>query len=144
MYSRIFLDANIFLDAVDVRRPTHEISTRVIGFLLQHKHIQLFTSCDLITTIYYILAKTDASKALAQIEKLNTFTTIIDFSNSEITLTCKLMQSDRDYSDLEDTLQYILAQKAQCDLILSNDTDFVSKEITLMSTTAFSTKFLDA
>jgi len=47
------------------------------------------------------------------------------------------MQSNTKHKDLEDTIQYVMAKKAGCDLILSNDRGFVSPDIALMSTEKF-------
>jgi len=47
------------------------------------------------------------------------------------------MLQDSDYKDLEDTVQYILAQKTQCDLIVSNDENFISKNLKLISSSDF-------
>jgi len=43
------------------------------------------------------------------------------------------MIQDSSYSDLEDTIQYILAKKLKCDFIISNDKNFISKDIKLLS-----------
>ena len=67
---------------------------------------------------------------------------VIDFSNKEIAQTCKLMKEDESYKDLEDTLQYVLAKKENCDMIISNDKKFASKEIELLSSTAFIKKYI--
>ncbi|MEA2028362.1 MAG: PIN domain-containing protein [Campylobacterota bacterium] len=132
MYKRVFIDANIFIDANDNSRKSYEESFEIVPYLLENG-IGIYTSCDLITTIYYILAKEDRAKALDSIEQINQFCTVIDFDNKEVQLCCDLMRSDSNFTDLEDTLQYILAQKTQCDLIISNDARFYSKEIELMS-----------
>ena len=52
------------------------------------------------------------------------------------------MLEDSDYNDLEDTIQYILALKENCDLILTNDKNFISKEIPMMSSEEFLEKYL--
>ncbi|MEA2112201.1 MAG: hypothetical protein U9P71_09175 [Campylobacterota bacterium] len=57
--------------------------------------------------------------------------------------TCKLMREDKNYKDLENTLQVVLAQKEQCDLIISNDKDFYSRDIELITSTLFCEKFLE-
>jgi len=62
---------------------------------------------------------------------------IIEFSNKEVEETCNLMLEDSDYKDLEDTIQYIMAKKYECDLIISNDKNFMSKDIKLMSSEEF-------
>jgi len=91
----------------------------------------------LITTIYYIDSKEDTHQALLHIQDINTTLKVIEFSNKEITETCNLMLQDKDYQDLEDTIQYIMAKKEKCDLIISNDKNFISKDIRLMSSEEF-------
>ncbi len=139
MYKRIFLDANIWLDHLDANRPYHSVSKMSIEYCLEHD-IELFTSCDIIMTIYYINNRFNKKSALKNIEKINQLCKVTDFSNQEVTITCGLMQKDLEYLDLEDTIQYILAQKEQCDLILTNDKRFVSKDIDKMTTEMFSQK----
>ena len=55
---------------------------------------------------------------------------------------CRLMLEDERFVDLEDTLQYLLAKKENCDLIISNDEEFVSKDIPHISSKEFCMKFL--
>ena len=141
MFSKVFIDANIFIDLNDDSRKSYEESLKILTFLV-NSNIAICTSCDLITTIYYILAKKSKSNALKSIMKLNKICNIIDFSNKEVAQTCQLMNEDEDYVDLEDALQYILAQKEQCDVIVSNDRGFVSKKIELLSSEAFIKKYI--
>jgi len=141
MFSKVFIDANIFIDLNDDSRKSYEESLKILTFLVNN-NITICTSCDLITTIYYILAKKSKSNALKSIMKLNKICNIIDFSNKEVAQTCQLMNEDEDYVDLEDALQYILAQKEQCDVIVSNDRGFVSKKIELLSSEAFIKKYI--
>ena len=58
-------------------------------------------------------------------------------ANKEIEDVCKLMLKDKEYQDLEDTLQYILAKKQNCDLIISNDKNFISKDIPVITSKEF-------
>ncbi|MBD3841634.1 MAG: type II toxin-antitoxin system VapC family toxin [Campylobacterales bacterium] len=132
---RVFLDANIILDAFDPNRP-HSKYSREAYFYILSSH-QVFTSCDLITTIYYVHSKIDKVQALTKIAQVNKTLKVIEFSNKEVEQTCQLMIDDKDYKDLEDTIQYIMAKKENCDLILSNDKNFVSKDIKLLSSEEF-------
>jgi len=143
MYNSIFIDANIWLDYLDNTRMNHAYSKESIDYCLS-QNIQLSSSCDIVTTLYYINSKFHKKNALSNIEKINTVCKVIDFSNHEVTLTCNLMNKDTDYHDLEDTLQYILAQKEQCDLIISNDRKFTSKELALMSSENFVNEIIHA
>ena len=141
MFSKVFIDANIFIDLNDDNRKSYGDSLKILKFLTNNR-IDIYTSCDLITTVYYILAKKSRKNALNSIVELNKICQVIDFSNKEITKTCQLMTGDKLFVDLEDTLQYILAQKKQCDVIISNDRGFVSKKIELLSSEAFIEKYI--
>jgi hypothetical protein len=87
-----------------------------------------------VTTIYYITTKTQgretALQALAQIQSIFE---IAPFANRELDAAVHLMQADKDYNDLEDTIQYILAKNNGCELILSNDAKFVAKDLRVMN-----------
>lgn len=57
---KVFLDANILLDVSNNKRVFHKFSVDTYNYLLTNA--QIFTSCDLITTIYYINSKQDKKK----------------------------------------------------------------------------------
>lgn len=136
MCKKVFLDANIFIDLFDESRDTPRNALKVFNYLTQNE-IQIFTSCDLITTIYYILSKKSKDLALNNIERINKICNIVEFSNNEVLQTTQLMRENQKYKDLEDTIQYILAKNTACDCIISNDNNFVSHEIELYTTKEF-------
>ena len=136
MYKKIFFDTNIIVDIFDDSRVTHLFSLKTHAYII-NENIELYTSCDIITTIYYILSKKSKDNALGQIEDINQTLKVVEFSNKEVRTTCELMRKDSDFKDLEDTMQVVLAQKVGCDLIVSNDKEFVSKEIEVMSSEEF-------
>ncbi len=138
---KVFIDANIILDVFSKDRRYHKYSLDTYTFLLQQQY-QLFTSCDLITTIYYIDSKKDKKQALINIKSINKTLRIIDFSNQEVEQTCELMLKDNDYKDLEDTLQYIMAKKENCDIIISNDEKFISKDIKILTSKEFYKRYI--
>ena len=136
-YKRVFLDANVILDMYDDKRPFHVESSEAISMLLQEKDVEIFTSCDIITTLYYVLSKKGKMEALDSILDVNELCSVIEFGNREIEESCRFMKQNKNFTDLEDTIQYIMAKKASCDLILSNDKGFVSEGIVLMSSDEF-------
>jgi predicted nucleic acid-binding protein len=137
MYRKVFLDANILVDLYDTGRPYASFSYKSVMKLLQNEEVQLFTSCDIVTILYYLRAKSDKVQALSDIEHLNHFCTIIAFGNSEVTKSCRLMKQHKAFSDLEDTIQYVMAKKVNAELILSNDKAFYSDGIPVMDTKKF-------
>lgn len=141
MYKNIFLDANIIADIYDHERPFYAQSKQALKTLLANKHVNLYTSCDIITTLYYIFSKKNKEKALNVIIQINKLCTIVEFGNYEVAKSCMLMKKNQSFTDLEDTIQYVMAQKSGCDLILSNDKGFVSEDIPLMSSEAFIIRF---
>jgi predicted nucleic acid-binding protein len=121
----------------DDKRPFHVESSEAISMLLQQKDVDIFTSCDIITTLYYVLSKKGKTEALDSILDVNELCIVIEFGNKEIEESCMFMQKNKNFTDLEDTIQYVMAKKVGCDLILSNDKGFVSEEILLMSSGEF-------
>jgi len=140
MSKNVFLDVNILIDVNDKKRLTHTNCLMILDYLVKNNY-NIYTSCDLITTIYYLLSKTNKDKALQDLEQLNKLCTIIEFSNKELLQTTTLMRENKKFKDLEDTIQYVLALNTQCDYIISNDKKFYSPNIDLLSSNNFLKKF---
>lgn len=112
MSKKIFLDANILVDFIDDQREHHLLAKSIILNGL-HAGDELFTSCDIVTTLYYLSAKSDKNRALNEIVKINSFCRVVEFSNTEVEQTCKLMSEDAMFKDLEDTINtYLLKNTA--------------------------------
>jgi len=134
---KIFFDANIFNDIFDEKRLNHQTSKDSLVYALQND-ISICTSCDIVTNIYYITSKyTSKEKALEALTYIKEIIEIIPFGEKELSSAIKLMQSDKDYNDMEDTIQYTLALQQNCDLIISNDKKFISKKIPCINTNKF-------
>lgn len=133
--THIFLDANILLDVTDSARKTSKSSAEFIGIMFDYMDkYTLYTSCDLITTIYYVSRKNLGRQgALEQIKTMNKFITIIEFGNKEVNEAIELMERNEKYSDLEDTIQYVMARKEKCDYIITNDNAFASGDVPVLS-----------
>ncbi|MBT3882773.1 MAG: type II toxin-antitoxin system VapC family toxin [Campylobacteraceae bacterium] len=140
---RVFLDANILIDKFDSTRIFHKFSDKSFEYMLLSGSIDVFTSCDIITTLYYIGSKKDKKQILHDIRAVNKTLEVIKFSNKEIEETCELMINDNNYKDLEDTIQYIMAKKENCDLIISNDKNFISKDIKLLTSEEFYKQYVE-
>ncbi len=134
---KIFVDANVIIDTFDETRKESDKSVKTIRYLLSQEEIELYTSCDLITTVYYVLRKKYGKEALYNIEDALYVYNLIPFSNYEVQQAISIMKEDTNFKDLEDTLQYVLAKKEGCDLILTNDKNFYSPDIKTISTLEF-------
>ncbi len=134
---KVFVDANVIIDTFDETREESDKSVKTIRYLLSQEEIELYTSCDLITTVYYVLRKKYGNRALYDIEDSLDVYSLIPFSNYEVQEAVNLMKENMNFKDLEDTLQYVLAKKEGCDLILTNDKNFYSPDIKTISTSEF-------
>lgn len=132
---RIFLDANILIDVTDSTRKTSKASAEFIDIMFDNMDkYKLYTSCDLITTIYYVSRKNLGRQgALQQIKTMNKFIAIIEFGNQEVNEAIELMERNEKYTDLEDTIQYVMARKEKCDYIITNDKAFASGDVPVLS-----------
>jgi len=134
---KVFFDANIFNDIFDSSRSTHVVSKQAVALALEH-NMKLCTSCDIATNIYYITEKyTSRENALKALESVKKMVMIIPFGEMELSETITLMRKDGDYKDFEDAIQYLLAINKKCDVIITNDKHFVSKDILCMTSKAF-------
>ena len=134
--TRVFLDANILIDIIsDKPRPSTEYSSKLYAYLVQNsKEYELYTSCDLFTTVYYVLNRVkDQTSVLKSLKIINSVMNVIEFGNKEIDEAIYLMEKNEKFSDLEDTIQFVMARKERCDYIITNDKGFYSHEVPLLS-----------
>ena len=136
---KAFVDANVIIDILDKSRENFVVANQIINYCID-KGIELYTSCDLITTVYYVLSKKDRKKALEDIKATLDIFELISFSNTEVNEAIYLTEKDKNFRDLENTLQYVLAKKEDCDLILTNDKRFYSPDIRTFSSMQFFNK----
>ena len=137
---KLFLDANVLVDYMDAKRNGNSNATALIAYCLKNG-IFLCTSCDIVTTLYYVNSKNDKKEALNSIMTINKFVKIIEFANQEVASACELMSQGGGFTDLEDTIQYVLAKKEKCELIISNDKRFFSPDIELVGSLEFCDRY---
>jgi len=132
---KIFFDANILIDILDETRPSYVQSKALLDNLMDNiEQYTFYTSCDLMTTIYYILRqKLTKEKTLSQIKLINELIKVVEFGNDEICEAIELMERNKKYCDLEDTIQYVMARKEKCDYIITNNKNFASGDVPVLS-----------
>ena len=134
--TKIFLDANVLIDILsDKPRALSKESSNLYAYLVQNlDRYRLYTSCELFTTLYYVLNRVqDKHSVLNGLKVMSRVINVIEFANAEIDEAIYLMEKDTNFSDLEDTIQYVMARKERCDYIITNDKQFYSYEIPLLS-----------
>ncbi len=125
---KIFLDANIILDLIDLDRNNYQKTKERLAIYITNSD-ELCTSCDIFTTIYYVASKKiEHQKLLTELEKLLTFIEILPIDINTITKAMQISKT-KDLKDLEDILQYTCAKENNCNLIVTNDKKFYSPDI---------------
>ena len=130
---KIFLDANIILDLIDLDRNNYQKSKKRTALYITNGD-ELYTSCDIFTTIYYVASKKiEHQKLLEELEKILTFVEILPIDINTITKAMQISKTTKQ-KDLEDILQYTCAKDNNCQLIVTNDKNFYSPDIDLEDT----------
>ncbi len=130
---KIFVDTNIFLDLILKRE--HYKEALLILNAIEKKHFEAFILDITILNIDYI-AKKQTKDIRDFLRAINTLFNIIGGSNLSVRKAL-----DLDNMDLEDNLQYISAKESKCNLIVTNDRKFISKDIKLFSSEEFCTEY---
>ena len=132
MIKKIFFDANIILDMIDNDRGNVErVKTLVYNALM--KDISLYTSCDILSNIYYVGRKKLAKDIL--VEEMLRILRIFDIVAIDKAIAQKaLLENKMNLPlDFEDLLQNQCATITECDLIVTNDKKFVEGEVKHLS-----------
>jgi len=132
MIKRVFFDANIILDMIDSDRGNVE-NVRKLVYNALVKELTLYTSCDILSNIYYVARKKLDKETLVK-EMLNILE-IFEIVAIDKALAKKvLLENQVNHAlDFEDLLQRQCAEVTQCDLIVTNDKKFVKGEVKHLS-----------
>jgi predicted nucleic acid-binding protein len=115
-YKNIFVDSDILLDLILKRNPFDKFSQLLLqqGSLLQ---LNLCTSTLILANLHYIIAK-NFGKQIAK-EHLKVLSGIIHMLPFEPDEVISALNSE--HADFEDTIQFFIAQKHKCNLIISRN-----------------------
>lgn len=128
MIKKIFFDANIILDMIDSDRGNIETVRKLVYNALM-KDIVLYTSCDILSNVYYVGRKKLAKNIL--LEEMLRILEIFEIVAIDKSLAVNaLLENKIDVSlDFEDLLQRQCAISMKCDLIVTNDKKFVEGKV---------------
>jgi len=132
MIKRVFFDANIILDMIDSDRGNVE-NVRKLVYNALVKELTLYTSCDILSNIYYVARKKLDKETLVK-EMLNILEIFEIVAIDKALAKKALLENQVNHAlDFEDLLQRQCAEVSQCDLIVTNDKKFVKGEVTHLS-----------
>ena len=132
---KIFIDTNIFLDLI-LKREYYKEALQIFSAIEQN----IFQGVILDITILNIdyIAKKQTKDLREFLMIVNKIFKITGGTNLSIKNALKL-----ENNDLEDNLQYICAKELDCQIIVTNDKNFINKDINLMTSYYFCSKYLN-
>ena len=129
---RLFLDTNIIVDLLDIRRSNSAFSLKVLEVAV-FNNFEIAISEDILTTVYYVTKKEIARKKLLSFfEMIDDEFNVLNFKKGVVKKAIKLCQKNGKL-DFEDVLQAVCAEKNNCDMIITNDKKFPQLKIPVMT-----------
>lgn len=131
---KIFIDTNIFLDLL-LKRDASEEALEIFNSISSGEFEAVILDITILNIDY--VAKKQTKDIRSFLHLINENFEIVGATNSQIKQALEL-----ENSDLEDNLQYISALENSCDLIVSNDANFYSKDLEVLTSVDFKERFL--
>lgn len=115
-YKRIFIDSDVLLDLLLRRHPYYKFSELLLQESKTDK-FEVFTSTLILANIHYLIAKRfNRHIAKEELKLLSGIIKILPFEPDNIE-----MALNSEHIDFEDTIQFFIADKNKCDLIVSRN-----------------------
>ena len=133
MKQKVFVDTNIVLDLLLMRKSYYKSVTQLFSFA-DRKELIICISALTFTTVHYILSKHVGSEKAKNI--LRQFKTLVKVLSIDDNIIDHALASD--FRDFEDAVQYHCALSADIAILLTRDfKDYQKANISVMSTEDF-------
>jgi predicted nucleic acid-binding protein len=131
---KLFLDTNIFLDLI-LKREQFDKALLIFNAI----ESRLFSGVILDITILNIdyIANKQVKDVKEFLKLVNKHFEVVGASNEMIEQALKI-----DNKDLEDNLQYLSAINSKCEIVITNDKSFYTKDIETVSSSEFVQRYL--
>ena len=133
IYKHLFLDSDVLLDWLLKSEPFSSYTQTVINESLS-QNFKVSTSVLIIANINFILSKrTSVSNARENTKRVVTLINILPFEADIITLALA-----SNFADFEDSIQYHIAHRYNCDVIITRNTkDYKRSTIPVLTAEQF-------
>ncbi len=132
--NNVYVDTNIIIDICDIKREAHKVSLSTIQKYMASS--ELYINSDSLSTLFYILkyrADFSFKEALEKIYFIHDIFTVVaideDISRKALDLCVNGI-----CIDYEDAMQYVCAKEIDADIIVTNDKNFISKDLEIVRT----------
>ena len=128
---KLFLDANVLIDFMSERLPHYLEAATIVTLAVEHKCTIAVSSLSMVTSNYICCER--CNMPLADWKKkaniMNSFVEVCSVDSEDIFFSC-----DSDWRDYEDNVQYEVAKRYVCDVIVTrNPQDFAQSDIPVLT-----------
>ena len=137
MANKVFLDTNILFDIIDISRHNSN-NVKKMFYLAEEKQLSFFISALSVSNIIYVLQNKFNMKAPHLKSKMKNLLQIVEMIpfDMEIITNALILEFD----DIEDSFQFMSALKCASDYLVTEDKDFLKKNISNDNIHIISTK----
>lgn len=132
--TKLFLDSDIIIDFY-AKRAGFAAAKQLLNAFVEHANdIRGFTTPIVLANVHYILCKySDKTTAKKQLSNLMWFVSVLSVDKDTF-----LTALAKDYTDFEDSLQFLTAEKHQLDAIITrNKKDYQHSKLPVYSASEF-------
>ena len=124
---KIFLDANVLIDFMSERLPHYLEAATIFTLAVERKCSIAVSSLSMVTSNYICCDRCNMplSDWKKKVNIMKSFVEVCPVDSEDIFLSC-----NSDWSDYEDNVQYEVAKRYSCDVIVTrNPRDFIKSDI---------------
>jgi len=131
---KVFIDTNIFLDLI-LKREYYQEAMLIFNAIEKQLFIGYIADITILNIDY--IAKKQIKNIKEFLSIVNQTFVINGASNDMIDQALKIQNND-----LEDNIQYLIAKQNNCDIIVTNDQNFYSKDIKTVNSIEFKQRYI--
>ena len=128
---KLFLDANILIEFMSERLPHYLEAATIFTLAVEHKCTIAVSSLSMVTSNYICCDRCNMplSDWKKKVNIMKSFVEVCPVDSEDIFFSC-----DSDWSDYEDNVQYEVAKRYACDVIVTrNPRDFIKSDIPVLT-----------
>ena len=128
---KLFLDANVLIDFMSERLPHYLEAATIFTLAVEHKCMVAVSSLSMVTSNYICCDRCNMplSDWKKKVNIMKSFVEVCPVDSEDIFFSC-----DSDWSDYEDNVQYEVAKRYSCDVIVTrNPRDFIKSDIPVLT-----------
>lgn len=128
---KLFLDTNVLIDFMSERPPYYIGAATLFTFALEKKCTIVVSSLSMVTSNYICCekGKMPLSDWKMKVNTMKKFIEVSSVDSNDIYSSC-----DYNWSDYEDSVQFHVAKKSACDVIVTRNTsDFSNSDVSVLT-----------